>query len=46
MVIDAVLWLILVAMFALIACGCYATRSRPMRRHYQALSRGRMDQAA
>jgi hypothetical protein len=34
MVTDTALWLIFVAMFGWIACGCYVTRHQPVRQRY------------
>jgi hypothetical protein len=34
MVTDAALWFLLVAVMGWVACGCYATRPRPIEQRY------------
>jgi hypothetical protein len=46
MVTDAVLWLLLVAMMGWVACGCYATRPRPIQQRYDDRPLDRADRAA
>jgi hypothetical protein len=46
MVTDAVLWFLLAATFGWVACGCLATRHRPIEQHYGDRPRDRVDRAA
>jgi hypothetical protein len=46
MVTDAVLWLLLLAMGAWVACGCFATRPRPIRQRFEDRPRDHIDRAA
>ncbi len=46
MVTDTVLWFLLAATFGWVACGCFATRPRPIQQHYGDRSLDRVDRAA
>ncbi len=46
MVTDAALWLLLAATFGWVACGCVATRHRPIQQRYEDRPRDRVDRAA
>jgi hypothetical protein len=46
MVTDAALWLLLAATFGWVACGCFATRHRPIQQRYEDRPRDRVDRAA
>lgn len=46
MVTDTVLWFLLLAMIAWVACGCRATRPRPIQQRYVDRPQDLMDRAA
>jgi len=45
MVTDAALWFLLVAVMGWVACGCYATRPRPIQQRYDDRPHDRVDRA-